>query len=233
MKFTGFRCESRAGSLRRTAGPFSARDRARWRCISPDSMSNARLGAAMAQTCGAASSSRVSRVATSGQGEVYAGCVRSTAWCNRTVAPAAPRTSPVGIRSGRRRSDEVGERSGAILGALEVPRLALRLARVLDENHTVGCLGDFREQRIDARGLAGRCAASGKHQLRRHQPRGFSGSDANEVCFGQEGDRGKSGAPDAAMQCARRRDQPLLRGRAAVPNFQSLLKPQKSAILND
>lgn len=37
----------------------------------------------------------------------------------------------------------------------EVWRLTSKLARVLDENHSVGCLGDFREQRIDERGLAG------------------------------------------------------------------------------
>ncbi len=49
----------------------------------------------------------------------------------------------------------------------------------------------------------------------------------------QEGDRAKSGAPGAAMQCVRRRDQPLLRGRTPVrnDNFQCLLKPLKSAIL--
>jgi len=49
-----------------------------------------------------------------------------------------------GTQAGRR-AHEVGERSDAVLGALEVPRLALRLARVVDENHTAGCLGEFRE----------------------------------------------------------------------------------------
>ncbi len=54
-----------------------------------------------------------------------------------------------------------------------VGRQALKLARVLDENHTVGCLGGFREQCIDERGLAGRCATRDKHQLPRHNPRAF------------------------------------------------------------
>ena len=55
------------------------------------------------------------------------------------------------------RADEIGERGDAILGAQrnQVWCLALKLAGVFDQDHAVGGLGDFGEQRIGQRGLAG------------------------------------------------------------------------------
>ncbi len=65
------------------------------------------------------------------------------------------------------RAHEIGQRGGAILGAQrhEVRRGALQLARVFDQHHAVAGLGDLREQRVDERGLAGRCAAGDEDVL--------------------------------------------------------------------
>ena len=61
----------------------------------------------------------------------------------------------------QRRAHEIGERGDAVLGAQrhEVRRGALQLARVLDQHDAVVGLGDFGEQRVGERGLAGRGAA--------------------------------------------------------------------------
>ncbi len=88
----------------------------------------------------------------------------------RRSSASAPRTSPIGMRSGRkpqRRADEIGERGRAILGAKrdEVRRRALQLARILDEHHPVAGLGDFGQQCVDERGLAGRSAAGDEDVL--------------------------------------------------------------------
>ena len=77
---------------------------------------------------------------------------------------SAPRTSPIGMRSGRkpqRRAHEIGQRGDAILGAQrhEVGRGALQLARILDQHHAIAGLRDLGEQRVDQGGLAGRGAA--------------------------------------------------------------------------
>ena len=74
---------------------------------------------------------------------------------------SGPRTSPIGIRSGRSRRDErtrSESEADAVLGAQrhEIGRCALQLARVLDQHHPVAGLGDFGEERVDQRGLAGR-----------------------------------------------------------------------------
>ena len=88
----------------------------------------------------------------------------------RRSSASAPRTSPIGIRSGRsrkRRADEVRERGRAILGAQrhEVGRGALQLAGVLDQDDAVAGLGDFGEERIDQGRLAGRSAAGDQDVL--------------------------------------------------------------------
>ena len=51
-------------------------------------------------------------------------------------------------------------RSATRLGAR-----ALQLARILDQHDAIGCLGDFGEQRIGERGLAGRGAAGDEDVL--------------------------------------------------------------------
>src|SRR5208337_1521067 len=58
----------------------------------------------------------------------------------------------------KRRAYEIGERGCAVLGAqgYQVRRGALELAGVLDQHHPVAGLGDFREERVDQGGLAGR-----------------------------------------------------------------------------
>ena len=53
----------------------------------------------------------------------------------------------------------------------EVRRLALELAGVLDQHDAIGCLGDFGEQRVDERGLAGRCAARDQDVAALRRPR--------------------------------------------------------------
>ena len=67
----------------------------------------------------------------------------------------------------QRRADEIGERGDAVLGAQrhEVGRRALQLARILDQHHAVGGLGDLGEQRVGERGLAGRSAAGDEDVL--------------------------------------------------------------------
>jgi hypothetical protein len=81
----------------------------------------------------------------------------------RRSSASAPRTSPIGMRSGAgaARSGRDRQRDDAILGAHgdEVGRGALQLARVLDQDDAIGGLGDFGQQRIDQRGLAGAGAA--------------------------------------------------------------------------
>jgi hypothetical protein len=64
-------------------------------------------------------------------------------------------------------TDEVGQRSCAVLGAqrYKVWRGALQLARILDQHHPVAGLGDLGEQRVDQRGLAGRGAAGDEDVL--------------------------------------------------------------------
>jgi hypothetical protein len=61
----------------------------------------------------------------------------------------------------QRRAHEIGECRRAILGAQrdEIWGGALQFARVFDQNDAIGCLGDFREQRIDERRLAGRSSS--------------------------------------------------------------------------
>ena len=61
----------------------------------------------------------------------------------------------------QRRAHQVGQRRDAVLGAQrhEVRRRALQLAGILDQHDAVGRLGDFGEERIGQRGLAGRGAA--------------------------------------------------------------------------
>jgi hypothetical protein len=76
----------------------------------------------------------------------------------------------------QRGPDEIGQRDDAILRAHgdEVRRGALQLPRVLNQDDTVGGLGDFHQQRIDQRGLATAGAA-------RHEDVGASG-DAIAAC---------------------------------------------------
>ena len=74
------------------------------------------------------------------------------------------------MRSGRRRSEERTRSESddhAVLGAQrhEVRRGALQLARVLDQHHAIGGLGDLGEQRVGERGLAGRGAAGDEDVL--------------------------------------------------------------------
>ena len=65
------------------------------------------------------------------------------------------------------RADEIGERGRAVLGAQrdEVRRGALQFAGVLDQHHPVAGLGDFGEERVDQRRLAGRRAAGDQDVL--------------------------------------------------------------------
>ena len=88
----------------------------------------------------------------------------------RRSSASAPRTSPIGMRSGRRRSDErtrsESEATPSLVrSATRFGARALQLARVLDQDDAVGGLGDLGEQRVDERGLAGRGAAGDEDVL--------------------------------------------------------------------
>ena len=77
---------------------------------------------------------------------------------------SAPRTSPIGMRSGRNRSEErtrsESEATPSLVrSATRFGRLALELAGVLDQHDAIGGLCDLRQQRIGECGLAGRGAA--------------------------------------------------------------------------
>ena len=56
-----------------------------------------------------------------------------------------------------RGAHQVRERGGAILGAQrnKIGRGALQLARILDQHHAIAGFGDFGEERVDQRRLAG------------------------------------------------------------------------------
>ncbi len=89
---------------------------------------------------------------------------------------SAPRTSPIGMRSGRRRSDDrtrSDKRRDAVLGAHgdQVRRGALQLARVLDQDDPVAGHGNLGEQRIDQGRLAGAGAARDQDVPREPRPR--------------------------------------------------------------
>ena len=60
-----------------------------------------------------------------------------------------------------RGANEIRERGDLILGAQsdQVRRSTLQLARILDEDDAIVCLGDFGKQRVGEGGLAGRCTA--------------------------------------------------------------------------
>jgi hypothetical protein len=65
----------------------------------------------------------------------------------------------------QRRTYQIGQRSDAVLGAQrhQVWRLALKLARILDQNNAVGRPRHFGEERVDERRLAGRCTAGNQN----------------------------------------------------------------------
>src|SRR5579863_9007631 len=67
----------------------------------------------------------------------------------------------------QRGADQVRERGRAVLGAErhKVWRGTLQLPGVLDQNHAVAAPGDFGEERIDQRRLAGRSAAGDEDVL--------------------------------------------------------------------
>ena len=76
------------------------------------------------------------------------------------------------MRSGRKRSDERTRSESVAAPSLvrsetRFGRGALQFARVFDQNDAVGGLGDFREQRIDERRLAGRSSAGDQNVLAR------------------------------------------------------------------
>ena len=77
---------------------------------------------------------------------------------------SAPRTSPIGIRSGRRRSDERTRSESETTPSLvlqrdEIRREALKLAGVLDQHHPVGGFRDLGEKSVGEGCLTGRGAA--------------------------------------------------------------------------
>ena len=83
---------------------------------------------------------------------------------------SAPRTSPMGIRSGRRRrAERTRSDSDAapslVRSATRLGRGALEFAGVLDQHHPVAGLGHFGQKRVDQGGLAGGGAAGDKDVL--------------------------------------------------------------------
>src|SRR5579883_3537547 len=67
----------------------------------------------------------------------------------------------------QRRTDEIGERGGAVFCAErdQVGRRALQLARILDQHDAVAGLGDLGEESIDQRGLPSGGAAGDEYVL--------------------------------------------------------------------
>ena len=137
----------------------------------------------------------------------------------RRSSASAPRTSPIGMRSGRRtkrRTHKVGQRADPVLGPQrnEVGRGALKLASVLNENHPVGGLGHFGEERVDERGLARRGAASDEDVApgRDRLAEGFcvgGGQDASVDISAQSEHRDSRPADRKRGRSNNRRQQPL------------------------
>ncbi len=122
----------------------------------------------------------------------------------------------------QRRTDEIGQRGGAVLGAQrdEVRRGALQLARILDQHDAVAGLGDLGEERVDQRGLAGRGAAGDEHVL------ALAHRDAQQLGLRRRHDAGvdivverEHGDGRAADGEARRRRPPAAPGPRTAPRF--------------
>ena len=156
----------------------------------------------------------------------------------RRSSASAPRTSPIGMRSGRKpqgRADEIGQRGRAVLGAQrhEVGRGALQLARILDQHHAVAGLGDLGEQRVDQRRLAGRGAAGDEDVLpfpdRHAKQLGLrAGHDAGLDIIAEGEDRDGRAANGEARRRHDRRHQAL----EPLPAFRQLGRDARTAGMN-
>ncbi len=120
----------------------------------------------------------------------------------RRSRASAPRTSPIGMRSGRSRRDE----------RTRSESFALKLARVLDQYDAVGGLCHLSEERIDQRRLARGRAAGNEDiaSLRNNVTKNFSLIDRDDSCSHVvlEGeDRDRRLADGECRRCDDRRDQ--------------------------
>ena len=120
------------------------------------------------------------------------------------------------------RTDEIGERDDAILGAErnQVLCLALKLAGVFDQNHAVGGLGDFGEQRIRERSLAGRGAAGDENVATighgGTQCRGLPFAHDADGDIGVEGEDGNRGFADGESRSRHHGRQQTLKALAGL-----------------